>query len=143
MRSITNVPPEWGATDAERAAATKAYVDSSWAESQPFPWAWFGDRILTPRTKAEVKPATGAPVEIRSLDLREGAPEIFVDLDASAPLVWTSFRNADGKVEATSDVVILRPAYPNGILLFEIPNSGRRLISAWFDNSSIQGSVSM
>jgi type IV pilus assembly protein PilQ len=48
--------------------------------------------------KAEVKPATGAPVEIRSLDLREGAPEIFVDLDASAPLVWTSFRNADGRV---------------------------------------------
>lgn len=50
-------------------------------------------------------------------------------------------RNADGKVEATSDVVILRPAHPNGILLFEIPNRGRRLISAWFDNSSIRGSV--
>lgn len=50
-------------------------------------------------------------------------------------------RNADGKVEATSDVIILRPAHPNGILLFEIPNRGRRLISAWFDNSSIQGSV--
>ncbi|WP_328324762.1 hypothetical protein OHA70_34105 [Kribbella sp. NBC_00382] len=54
---ITNVPPEWGATDAERAAATKAYVNSSWAESQPFPWELFGDRILTPRTKAESKPA--------------------------------------------------------------------------------------
>ncbi|GAA0928849.1 hypothetical protein GCM10009554_10740 [Kribbella koreensis] len=54
---ITNVPPEWGATDAERAAATKAYVNSSWAESHPFPWDLFGDRILTPRTKAESKPA--------------------------------------------------------------------------------------
>jgi hypothetical protein len=54
---ITNVPPEWGATDAERAAATKAYVDSAWAESRPFPWELFGDRILTPRTKAEAKPA--------------------------------------------------------------------------------------
>ncbi|MBB6569829.1 HAD family hydrolase [Kribbella sandramycini] len=54
---ITNVPPEWGATDAERAAATKAFVDSTWAEEQPFPWEWFGDRFLTPRTKAESKPA--------------------------------------------------------------------------------------
>jgi hypothetical protein len=54
---ITNVPPEWGATDAERAAATKAFVDGQWAEADPFPWALFGDRILTPRTKAESKPA--------------------------------------------------------------------------------------
>jgi hypothetical protein len=54
---ITNVPPEWGATDAERAAATTAYVNASWKESQPFPWDWFGDRILTPRTAAESKPA--------------------------------------------------------------------------------------
>ncbi|SFP54689.1 hypothetical protein SAMN05216330_10890 [Bradyrhizobium sp. Ghvi] len=50
-------------------------------------------------------------------------------------------RNAEGKVEATSDVIIVRPAHPNGILLFEIPNRGRRLISAWFDDSSIKGSV--
>src|SRR4051795_2422898 len=48
--------------------------------------------------KAEVKPAPGSPAEIRSLDLREGAPDVFVDLDANAPLVWTSFRNADGRV---------------------------------------------
>jgi FMN phosphatase YigB (HAD superfamily) len=54
---ITNVPPEWGATDAERAAATKAYVDAAWAESEPFPWGWFGDRVLTPRSTAESKPA--------------------------------------------------------------------------------------
>lgn len=54
---ITNVPPEWGATDAERAAATKAYVNESWVESQPFPWDWFGDRILTPRSTTESKPA--------------------------------------------------------------------------------------
>jgi type IV pilus assembly protein PilQ len=46
---------------------------------------------------AETGSAT-APVEIRSLDLREGAPEVFVDLEASAPVVWTSFRNADGRV---------------------------------------------
>jgi hypothetical protein len=54
---ITNVPPEWGATDAERAAATKAYVDKAWAEPEPFAWELFGDRILTPRSTAEAKPA--------------------------------------------------------------------------------------
>jgi type IV pilus assembly protein PilQ len=46
-----------------------------------------------PRTAAAT-----APAEIRSLELREGAPEAFVDLEASAPLVWTSFRNAEGRV---------------------------------------------
>ena len=69
-----------------------------------------------------------------ALDPANPRNAVIADLDR-AP------RNADGKVEAISDVVILRPAYPNGILLFEIPNRGRRLISAWFDNSSIQGSV--
>src|SRR5690349_23330551 len=39
-----------------------------------------------------------AATEIRSVDLREGAPEVYVDLEASAPLVWTSYRNADGRV---------------------------------------------
>ncbi len=49
------------------------------------------------RPAADEKPATAA-AEIRSLELREGAPEVFVDLESSAPLVWTSFRNADGQV---------------------------------------------
>ncbi len=48
-------------------------------------------------TAAETGTAA-APTEIRSLDLREGAPEVFVDLEASAPVIWTSFRNADGRV---------------------------------------------
>jgi hypothetical protein len=69
-----------------------------------------------------------------ALDPANPRNAVITDLDR-AP------RNADGKVEATSDVIILRPAHPNGILLFEILNRGRRLISAWFDNSSIQGSV--
>jgi type IV pilus assembly protein PilQ len=42
--------------------------------------------------------AAAPPAQIRTIDLREGAPEVFVDLESSAPLVWTSFRNADGKV---------------------------------------------
>jgi hypothetical protein len=69
-----------------------------------------------------------------ALDPANPRNAVIADLDR-AP------RNADGRVEATSDVLILRPAHPNGILLFEIPNRGRRLISAWFDNSSIQGSI--
>ncbi len=64
----------------------------------------------TPKPKAvEVAPArheapadndrkVPAPAEIRSIDLREGAPEVYLDVEASAPLVWTSFRNAQGQV---------------------------------------------
>ncbi len=42
--------------------------------------------------------ANTAAAEIRAMELREGAPEVYLDLGASAPLVWTSFRNADGQV---------------------------------------------
>jgi type IV pilus assembly protein PilQ len=83
--------------------------------------------------KAEVKPATGAPVEIRSLDLREGAPEIFVDLDASAPLVWTSFRNADGKV-----IIELPNAVPGSRVVDLSPEEG--LISSLAVQKSEEGS---
>ncbi|MFI6475360.1 hypothetical protein ACIBL5_34575 [Streptomyces sp. NPDC050516] len=54
---ITNVPPSWGTTDAERAARLKKEVDATWRGSAPFAWQDFGDRILTPRTEAERKPA--------------------------------------------------------------------------------------
>lgn len=54
---ITNVPSAWGATDAERAARLKREVDATWRGSAPFAWQDFGDRILTPRTEAERKPA--------------------------------------------------------------------------------------
>ncbi|MFF1477238.1 hypothetical protein ACFVYD_06620 [Streptomyces sp. NPDC058301] len=54
---ITNVPPSWGATDAERAARLRKEVDAAWTGSVPFAWRDFGDRILTPRTDAERKPA--------------------------------------------------------------------------------------
>jgi len=83
--------------------------------------------------KAEVKPATGAPVEIRSLDLREGAPEIFVDLDASAPLVWTSFRNADGRV-----IIELPNAVPGSRVVDLSPEEG--LVSSLAVQKSEDGS---
>jgi type IV pilus assembly protein PilQ len=48
--------------------------------------------------KSPAGTTAAAPTEIRTLELREGAPEVFVDLEASAPLVWTSYRNPEGKV---------------------------------------------
>ncbi len=39
-----------------------------------------------------------APVEIRSLEVAEGAPEALVNLEASGPLVWTSYRDPEGRV---------------------------------------------
>jgi len=60
-----------------------------------------------------------APAEIRSLDLREGAPEVFLDVEASAPLVWTSFRNAQGQV-----VVELPNSVPGAQLADLAPKEG-------------------
>ncbi|MFD7610767.1 hypothetical protein [Streptomyces sp. NPDC059828] len=54
---ITNVPSSWGASDAERAAELKRVIDKDWKGSRPFNWADFGDRIFTPRTEEERKPA--------------------------------------------------------------------------------------
>ena len=83
--------------------------------------------------KAEVKPAQGAAAEIRSLDLREGAPDVFVDLEASAPLVWTSFRNADGRV-----VVELPNAVPGPKVVDLSPEEG--LVSSLTVQKSEEGS---
>jgi hypothetical protein len=51
-------------------------------------------------------------------------------------------RSADSKVEATADVVILRPSDPthgNGTLLLEVPNRGRKLAPQLFDDSAQPG----
>ena len=45
-------------------------------------------------------------------------------------------RNADGRVEAVADVVILRPAAGgNGALLVELPNRGRKAMPQLFDDA--------
>jgi type IV pilus assembly protein PilQ len=71
----------------------------------------------------EAKTTTQAPAQISAIDLREGAPEVFVDLESNAPLVWTSFRNADGKV-----VVELPNAVPAAGVADLLPADG--LVSA-------------
>ena len=69
-------------------------------ESRPAPDQAPGSAQPAPSPGADGKATAAAPAatEIRTLELREGAPEVFVDLEASAPLVWTSFRNGEGKV---------------------------------------------
>ncbi|HEV7627054.1 MAG TPA: hypothetical protein VGO89_11190 [Streptomyces sp.] len=54
---ITNVPSSWGSTDEERAAELKKVIDKDWKDDRPFAWSDFDDRIFTPRTEAERKPA--------------------------------------------------------------------------------------
>jgi type IV pilus assembly protein PilQ len=39
-----------------------------------------------------------APLELTGIDIREGAPGVVVELSSNEPLVWTSFRDADGRV---------------------------------------------
>src|SRR5215212_97532 len=70
-----------------------------------------------------------------ALDPSDDRNAVITDL-AKAP------RNPDGKVEATADVVILRPADPthgNGTLLLDVPNRGRKLAPQLFDDSSQPG----
>ncbi|HEV7786516.1 MAG TPA: AMIN domain-containing protein, partial [Thermoanaerobaculia bacterium] len=88
--------------------------------------------------QAETKAAApqSSPAEIRSLDLREGAPEVFIDLEASAPLVWTSFRNAEGKV-----IVELPNAVPRASLADLSPADG--LVSSLAIQRSDEGSRPM
>jgi type IV pilus assembly protein PilQ len=106
-------------------------VSARRAEASPAPSADAAQSSTT-RTKAEAK-AAQSTTEIRSLDLREGAPEVFVDLEASAPLVWTSFRNADGRV-----VVELPNTVPGPKLADLSPEEG--LISSLAVQKSEEGS---
>ena len=51
-------------------------------------------------------------------------------------------RNAQGRVEATADVVLLRPADAqrgNGTLLIDVPNRGRKLAPQLFDDAAQPG----
>ncbi len=75
---------------------------------------------ITARATLSLDPALPQNAVIRDLDL--------------AP------RNAQGRVEATTEVVILRPAHPNGTLLFEVVNRGRKLLTGWAqDTDTVSG----
>ncbi|HXU43910.1 MAG TPA: type IV pilus secretin PilQ [Thermoanaerobaculia bacterium] len=78
-------------------------------------------------------PSAASASEIRSMELREGAPGAYLELQASAPLVWTSFRNADGQV-----VVELPNSRPGADLADLAPGSG--LVSSVRIERDSQGS---
>jgi hypothetical protein len=75
-----------------------------------------------------------------------GRATIALDPQADGNAVITDLalapRNAQGRVEAVADVVILRPADAargNGTLLLDVPNRGRKLAPQLFDDSSQPG----
>ena len=68
-----------------------------------------------------------------AIDPSDPRNAIIADL-AAAP------RNAQGRVEATADVVILKPARPNGVMLLDIPNRGRKLLGALIEESAVDAS---
>jgi len=76
-----------------------------------------GGREFGPRGAAE-KITARATIALDPADPRNA---VIADI-ALAP------RNAEGRVEAVTDVVILRPARPSGTLLFEVLNRGRKLL---------------
>ncbi|MEU6084667.1 hypothetical protein [Streptomyces sp. NPDC047108] len=91
---ITNVPSSWGNTDAERAAELKKVIDTDWKDSRPFAWSDFGDRILTPRTEAERKPA--AVLWERARDTTHGCRLVYQaetndEIQASSSLGYFSY----------------------------------------------------
>lgn len=67
-----------------------------------------------------------------SLDPADPRNAVIVDL-AAAP------RNAQGRVEAVTEVVILRPAEPlrgNGTMIVEVPNRGRELMGQLYNDGT-------
>jgi hypothetical protein len=60
-----------------------------------------------------------------TVDPQLSVNRVIVDLD-KAP------RNAEGKVEFSADVVLMKPAKPNGAILLDIPNRGNRTANGAF-----------
>lgn len=68
---------------------------------------------------------------------------IAVDPDAPRNAVIADLglapRNGEGRVEAVADVMILRPERPNGLLVVDVPNRGRKVIGSLLDDASAAG----
>ncbi len=59
-----------------------------------------GDKGPSPSAEpaAATRAEPAAPVEITSLQLREAAPGVRLELQATAPLVWTQYRDSEGRL---------------------------------------------
>ncbi len=71
------------------------------------------------RESSPTAPVAPPPIAIESIDLTEGAPGMRVDLAASGPLVWTSYRTDEGKL-----VVELPNSVPGAAVPSTVPGSG-------------------
>ncbi|MGY0236276.1 hypothetical protein [Longispora urticae] len=85
---ISNIPPSWGADDAARIEALKAYIAATWTEPEPFVWSYFEGRILLPRTDAERKPAPA--LFTRALGQAGGCSAVYEGDSAAEVTVATS-----------------------------------------------------
>ena len=68
---------------------------------------------------ATARAAVRAPAEVRSLDLTDDGAIASIELEADRPLVWTSFRDAEGDL-----VVELPNSQPTASLADLVPTSG-------------------
>ena len=106
----------------EAASARSAWRPSGarpWARREPSGWAKSAPGLVTlalllgcasgsgtapegggaePAPPAAAQAARPAPTEITSLDMREAAPGVRLELQATGPLVWTQYRDADGRL---------------------------------------------
>jgi hypothetical protein len=104
----------------------RSFASTSWNACRPSP----AEALVTSA------PMSGSPRVPPSPSIR---PTIATPL---SPIPRRRRAAPDGRVEATADVVILRPADPthgNGTLLLEVPNRGRKLAPQLFDDSSQPG----
>jgi len=92
--------------------------------------AALGGREFGARGRAE-KITARATVALDPADPRNA---VIADLDR-AP------RNAQGRVEAVTDVVILRPERPSGTMVLEVPNRGRKLLTGWAQDADGAGAI--
>jgi len=67
--------------------------------------------------------AEAAPVEIQVVELRAGESEMYLEIGADAPLMWTSFRDPEGRL-----IIELPNTVPGGSVADLFPDSG--LVSA-------------
>ena len=110
------------------ACAGPAFAEVSRFEIQGTPTPAFGGREFGTVGRYE-RIAARATIAVDPADPRNA---VITDI-ALAP------RNAEGRVEAVAEVVILRPAEPvrgNGTLLLEVPNRGRELIGQLMNDTA-------
>ncbi|HEX5760960.1 MAG TPA: hypothetical protein VF121_17365, partial [Thermoanaerobaculia bacterium] len=112
------VTPEYGA-ERRRASALGAVVAVALAvacaSGKPV-------RVAEAPVEPAASPAASgasAPITIRSLDVAEGAPEAFLNLEGNGPLVWTSYRDTEGRV-----VLELPNAVPGAAVTDLAPEEG-------------------